>query len=107
MKKIAAMAETHYIDLVPHNVAGPVGTAAGIQVAFACQNVAMIEAPWALQPVAGRLAGPYPRVEGGFIMPPDQPGLGVDIDEAACASCTFEPYLLTDILAPDGSVRDW
>ncbi len=107
LRKIAALAEAHYIDLVPHNVAGPIGTAAGLHVAFACPNVALIEAPWASRPPAGGVAGPYPVVEGGYILPPDRPGLGVDLDEAACAAARFEPRLLPEILAPDGAVRDW
>lgn len=67
----------------------------------------MIEAPWALRDGAETLAGPYPRIEGGYILPPEAPGLGVDIDEAACAVSSFTPWLLPEILAPDGSVRDW
>lgn len=107
LRKIAALAETHYLNLVPHNVAGPIGTAAGVHLAFACQNVAMIEAPWVLRESAETLAGPYPRTEGGYILPPDAPGLGVDFDEAACVAAPFVPWRLPDILAPDGSVRDW
>ncbi len=106
LRKIAAHAEAHHINLVPHNVAGPIGTAAGVHLAFACQNVAMIEAPWVGRDAAAT-AGPYPRVEGGYILPPDAPGLGVDLDEAACVAAPFAPRLLPDILAPDGSVRDW
>ena len=107
LKKIAAMAETHYVDLVPHNVAGPIGTAAGVHLAFACQNVAMIEAPWALREGVPTTAGPWPRVEGGYILPPEGAGLGVELDEAACAAAPFAPWVLPDIVAPDGSVRDW
>jgi galactonate dehydratase len=107
LRKIAAYAEVHHINIVPHNVAGPIGTAAGVHLAFAAQNVAMIEAPWALRDGEETLAGPYPRVEGGYILPPEASGLGVDIDEAACAAAPFTPWLLPEILAPDGSVRDW
>ena len=107
LRKIAAYAEAHHINLVPHNVAGPIGTAAGVHLAFAAQNVALIEAPWAFRDGEETLAGPYPRVEGGYILPPEGPGLGVDLDEAACAAAPFTPWLLPDILAPDGAVRDW
>lgn len=107
LRKIAAFAEVHHINLVPHNVAGPIGTAAGVHLAFAAQNVAMIEAPWALRDGAATLTGPYPRVEGGYILPPEGPGLGVDLDEGACAAAPFAPWLLPNILAPDGAVRDW
>ncbi len=107
LRKIAAYAEVHHINLVPHNVAGPIGTAAGVHLAFATQNIALIEAPWALRDGTETLSGPYPRVDGGYILPPEEPGLGVDFDEIACAAVPFTPWLLPEILAPDGSVRDW
>ncbi|HEY8599859.1 MAG TPA: galactonate dehydratase [Thermomicrobiales bacterium] len=107
LRKIAAQAEVHHINLVPHNVAGPIGTAAGIHLAFAVQNVAMIEAPWAGHDGAPGLAGPNPRAEGGYILPPEGPGLGVDFDEDAAAAATFAPWILPDIRALDGSVREW
>ena len=92
---------------MPHNVAGPIGSAAGIHLAFAIQNVAMIEAPWAGRDGEPGLAGPNPRVEGGFILPPAGPGLGVDFDEAAVEAATFAPWILPDIRAHDVSVREW
>lgn len=55
----------------------------------------------------GRRRRAVPGRRGGYILPPDRPGLGVDLDEAACAAARFEPRLLPEILAPDGAVRDW
>ncbi|MEZ4678932.1 MAG: enolase C-terminal domain-like protein [Caldilineaceae bacterium] len=41
--KVAAMAEAHYIDLMPHNPLGPVCTAATVHLAAAVPNFAWLE----------------------------------------------------------------
>lgn len=38
--KIAAMAETHYIDVMPHDPLGPICTAATLQMCAAIPNLA-------------------------------------------------------------------
>ena len=43
IRRIAALAETYYIDLVPHNNAGPLGTAASVHACISMPNVAMLE----------------------------------------------------------------
>lgn len=107
MKKIAALAEAHQINLIPHNVAGPLGTAAGLHAALAIPNVAMLEAPWAWRPGETGVTGPLPTVETGYALPPEGVGLGVTFDEEAAARGTFTPRPLPEVRALDGSVRDW
>ena len=109
MKKIAAMAEVYYINLVPHNNAGPLGSAATLHAALAIPNITLIEAPWVNteknNPVVVK---PYPTVEAGFALPLEGPGLGVTIDEAAAAQRPFNAGGLQPRLnAEDGSVRDF
>ncbi|GAL81993.1 galactonate dehydratase [Algibacter lectus] len=41
--KVAAMAEAHYIDLMPHNPLGPICTAATLHVAAASPNFSWLE----------------------------------------------------------------
>jgi len=109
MKKIAAMAEVFYMDLIPHNNAGPLGTAATLHAALAIPNVELIEAPWAnsADPKTDVVA-PYPKVEGGYALPLEGPGLGVTFDEERARSKPFKkPGLQPRLNAPDGSVRDF
>jgi galactonate dehydratase len=109
MKKIAAMAEVFYMDLIPHNNAGPLGTAATLHAALAIPNVELIEAPWAnsADPKTDVVA-PYPKVEGGYALPLEGPGLSVTFDEARARSKPFKkPGLQPRLNAPDGSVRDF
>ncbi len=108
MKKIAALAETYYIDLIPHNNAGPLGSAATVHAALAIPNVTMIEAPWVNGDSEGDVVKPYPKVEKGFALPPEGPGLGVTFDEERAKAKPFRhPGLQPRLNAPDGSVRDF
>ena len=78
MRKIATLAEIHYIALAPHSAADPVGVAASIQAMAATPNFMIQE--------YGGGAGDSLFVEpltfkGGFIELPQKPGLGFEISE--------------------------
>ena len=108
MKKIAAFGEAFYLSLILHNNAGPLGTAASMHAALAIPNVEMIEAPWVNDDPKTDVVGPYPKVEKGFALPLEGPGLGVSFDEALARSQPFKkPGLTPRLNAPDGSVRDY
>ena len=109
MKKIAAMAEVYYINLIPHNNAGPLGSAATLHAALAIPNVTMMEGGWVNRAQQDpKVVRPFPTVVDGYALPLEGNGLGVSFDEAEAASIPFgkvrmQPYLQ----AKDGSVRDF
>lgn len=108
MKKIAALAEVFYINLIPHNNAGPLGTAATMHAALNIPNLTMIEAPWANGYSEPKIVKPYPLIENGFALPLDRPGLGVIFDEAEAIKVPFkEPAPQIRLNAEDGSVMDF
>jgi galactonate dehydratase len=108
MKKIAAFGEVFYLNLIPHNNAGPLGSAATLHAALAIPNVTMIEAPWVNSDGKTDVVSPYPKVEGGFALPLEGPGLGINFDEKLARSRPFrKPGLQPKLKAPDGSVRDF
>ncbi|PKQ13020.1 MAG: isomerase [Alphaproteobacteria bacterium HGW-Alphaproteobacteria-1] len=79
-KKIAAIAEAHGAQLAPHLYAGPVEWAANVALAASIPNILMaetIETPYHTALIRGGIT-----VEGGFITPPEAPGLGIEVDEA-------------------------
>ncbi|MAS33380.1 MAG: galactonate dehydratase [Anaerolineaceae bacterium] len=86
LRKIGTMAEVYYAGMAPHNPYGPVSTAACIQVDFAAPNFVIQElvdpdvAPEAMSLVKEPL-----EVIDGHILPPTKPGIGVEVDEEACA----------------------
>ncbi|MGR3444399.1 mandelate racemase/muconate lactonizing enzyme family protein [Thalassococcus profundi] len=78
-RKIAAMAEVYNAQMAPHLYAGPVEWAANVQLAASIPNLLMaetIETPFHSALIRNGL-----RVEDGFIVPPDAPGLGIEVDE--------------------------
>ncbi len=78
-KKIAALAEAHNAQMAPHLYAGPVEWAANIHLAASIPNILMletIETPFHDALIKGTI-----RIEGGFVTPPDSPGLGITVDE--------------------------
>ena len=87
MRKIAAMAEAHYMPLAPHNACSPVGTMASLHVAVATPNFKILETfddmvePWVREAVVGR-----PEIVNGQFALPTAPGLGVDLNEAVIAA---------------------
>ena len=82
MKKIAAMAEAHHIQMAPHSGSlGPVAEYAALHLLAAIPNALILERlddDW-----EGRRQTivPHPQQVDGLIAVPDAPGLGCDIDE--------------------------
>ena len=108
MMRIAALADVFYITLIPHNNAGPLGSAATLHAALAIPNLTMIEAPWANGDAQGDVVKPFPTVENGYALPLDGPGLGVTFDEDRAKAKPFrQPGLQPRLNATDGSVRDF
>ena len=107
MLKIAALGETYYVNLIPHNNAGPLGTAATLHAALAIPNLVMMEAPWVNHDGETDVVWPYPQVEDGYALPLEGPGLGIEFDESLARSRPFKPSLQPRLNATDGSVRDF
>ncbi len=108
MRKIAALGEMFYLNLIPHNNAGPLGTAATLHAALAIANVDLIEAPWVNSEAKTDVVGPYPKVVDGYALPLEGPGLGLTFDESLAKSKPFrKPGLQPRLNDPDGSVRDF
>jgi galactonate dehydratase len=102
-KKIAAMAAVQDMRVAPHCSIGPVALAAALHFDVSTPNFMVQEAfgefdvPWRDNLVCGW----NPLHNGEFILS-DQPGLGLDIDEAAIAE---HPYVRNPF--PSLWDRDW
>ena len=107
-KKIAAMAETYYVAVAPHNPLGPVANAAALHFALSTPNFLIQEdmlddVPWRWEVVESSL-----KTENGYWLPSDEPGLGVQVNEKTAAEHPFEQEKLQSaVYARDGSVLDW
>ncbi len=109
--KVAAMAEVHYIDLMPHNPLGPICTAATIHVAAACTNFSWLEevnTPAQQMGTNNRAFYPVqPELEGPGYPVFDKPGLGVELDEEYAMKQTFRPVEIPRLYRGDGSFTNW
>lgn len=106
-KKIAAVAEAHGALVVPHNPLSPVSTAACIQLAASIPNFAIQEFPKGEDcPPKSRIVKSTLRLENGFLIVPDAPGIGVEIAEDAEEACPYVPREYITRLNSDGSVMD-
>jgi len=86
MKKIAAMAEAHYIGFAPHSGSlGPVAEFACLHLLATLPNFLIMEHMEDDVPQRYEVVTPLPEIVDGHILVPDTPGLGVDIVEEAIA----------------------
>ena len=88
-KKIAGMAETHYAQIAPHLYCGPVVGAANIQISACTPNFLILESIQTWGGFHAEILKTPIRWEDGYVIPPDAPGLGVELNEAVAAA---HPY---------------
>ena len=106
--KIARWAETHHIQIAPHNPLGPVSSAAGAHLTLAAANAGVLE--MAKEP-GTNLQDVFPQqtpFERGHALPTDQPGWGIAFD-AEAASRYPEPGVgyAPMLQRRDGSFTNW
>ncbi len=94
IKKIAAMAETHYVPICPHNPSGPVANAATLHLAANLPNFRLLETMSGDVPWRGDICKENVTIQDGFMQIPTGPGLGVDICEEEIAKHPYQPTSL-------------
>jgi len=80
-KKIAGIAEAHYAQIAPHLYCGPIEAAANIQIDTCSPNFLIQESIETLCGFHAEILKKPIRWEEGYIIPPTEPGLGVELDE--------------------------
>jgi len=112
-KKIAALAEAHDAQVVPHNPLSPVSTAACLQIAACIPNFAIQEYPSTTPELhgtdellgAGIATGLSAQV-GGFIAIPKAPGIGLELVPDVERRFPYRPRPIRMRPHQDGSVVD-
>lgn len=122
-RKIAHIAEAYGALIVPHNPLSPVSTAACMQVAATVENFAIQELPdhegisateryTSTDRMDQRsfrqsdMVTWVPKVENGFALLPDAPGIGVDLVDNAETLFPFKRRTINTRLHVDGSIVD-
>jgi|TARA_B100002003_G_scaffold250343_1_gene289473 galactonate dehydratase len=106
--KITHWAETHYIDIVPHNPLGPVSAAACVALCMASTNVGVQEMPRRPGSYATDLFPKQIEWEDGYAWCPDEPGMGVDFNEELALDSIVDPTgWPPQLRRNDGSFTNW
>lgn len=111
VRRMAAMAETYYVQVAPHNPLGPISLAANIQLGactpnfLICEHFGMKE-EWDIG--EGYLKQPF-KIIDGYISIPKTPGLGIEVNEMVVEERAFpgnwdSPRLYAD---DDQTIVDW
>jgi galactonate dehydratase len=83
MKKIAALADTYYVPMAPHDMVGPVATAASLQLCATIPNLLVLEHQLTDVPWRQELLDAPLRVQDGYYALPTRPGLGFALNHDA------------------------
>lgn len=107
--RIAAVAEAELIGVAPHNPNGPIAGAAALHFAAATPNFVIQEEMSGAVPWYDDVVRTPMRREGSHWQIPEQPGLGIEVDEAAAVA---HPQILEVIhseaaVLSDGTIADW
>lgn len=93
LREIAAMAEAYFVAVSPHNYnSTTVGLAATVQVSACLPNFLITEYFVNLEPIGNKIARKPIRVADGHIAVPEEPGLGIELDEAAMAKHPYAEF---------------
>jgi galactonate dehydratase len=101
MRRIAALAEAHFVTVAPHNPMGPLATAANVHFSAAQPNFKILE--YKLPEEAAWAVDPYLPRDGYLELRPDRPGWGMEIDPHALANDDYIHWERKLPLRPDGS----
>ena len=119
MRKIATIAEAHFVTVAPHNPMGPLATAVNLHFCAAQPNFKILEyrlpnagvLPPGRADMVGESVGdahyvvdPYLPKDGYLELRPDRPGWGVEIDENHLASSDYVRWERRVPRRPDGSI---
>ncbi len=93
-KKIAGMAETHYAQVAPHLYCGPIEGAANIQLSACIPNFLILESIQTWTGFHSQILKKPIQWQDGYVIPPREPGLGVELNEAVALA---HPYTGTQL----------
>jgi galactonate dehydratase len=92
LKKIAGMAEAHYVVVAPHNPMGPLATMVNVHFAACTPNFLILEYhPDDESPRKDLIKDPI-LVKNGYLEIPNKPGWGYEVNEEAFRRYPPKPW---------------
>lgn len=104
MKKVAAMAEAEYVMVAPHNPCGPVASAVNLHFALSTHNFLILEYHPDDDPRRAAIVDAPILLRDGYLVPPERPGLGIDLDLDALTGQPYKSWHRRFIWRADGSL---
>jgi len=89
-KKIAGMAETHYAQIAPHLYCGPIEGAANVQISACTPNFLILESIQTWGGFHSEILKRPMTWQDGYVIPPKEPGLGIELDEEVAAAHPYD-----------------
>ncbi len=89
-KKIAGMAETYYAQIAPHLYCGPIEGAANIQISACTPNFLILESIQTWGGFHSEILKKPIQWEEGYVIPPTEPGIGVELNEEVALAHPYE-----------------
>jgi len=89
-KKISAIAEAHGAQIAPHLYCGPIVAAANIQIATCIPNFLILECIEKMEGFYAEILKKPIQWKDGFVIPPKEPGLGIEIDEGVIGKYPYD-----------------
>jgi len=103
LKKIAAMAEAHYVVVAPHNPMGPLATMINVHFAACTPNFLILEyTPDDAAPRKDFIKDPI-IVKDGYLPIPDKPGWGYEVNEESFKHYPPRPWRRGFAFRADGA----
>ncbi|MDX2103513.1 MAG: mandelate racemase/muconate lactonizing enzyme family protein [Alphaproteobacteria bacterium] len=114
MRRIAAIAEAHFVPVAPHNPMGPLATAVNLHFCAALTNFKILEyrlpgganydgTAAASEDATRMVLDPYLPVDGHLELRPDRPGWGVEINPEVLHRDDYVHWERRVPTKPDGS----
>ncbi|MBN1401111.1 MAG: hypothetical protein JXA74_09755, partial [Anaerolineae bacterium] len=104
LKKIAALAEAEYVSIAPHNPMGPVATAVNAQFDATATTFLIQEYHVDTESPRRDLVQEPLAMSDGYLILPDKPGIGIDLNEDYYAKHPYKPWRRGFPLKPDGAM---
>ena len=83
VKKIAALADTYYLPIAPHNSSGPIANLLSVHLAASIPNFLILEEIEPETEIRDAICTHPLKLEGGAFPLPTEPGIGTDLRFAA------------------------
>ena len=89
--QVASLVSSHGHSVAPHAWGAGASQMQNIHCGFACPNTVILEVAPAYGPLHSELIGDSFIIKDGYVLPPEKPGLGIELSEDTIRRFPFIP----------------